>query len=95
MTGLRIELIYFDGCPHADRAREHLRRALGAELPGTAWREWNRDDPAAPAWVKRYGSPTVLVNGVDVAGSEQDVAAAACRMNGAPSVDAIRAALAR
>ena len=88
-----VELIYFDGCPNADAARENLRVALeAAQLPPT-WQEWNQYDPEAPERIKQYGSPTVLVDGRDVTGQDAGVAASACRADGAPAVDAIRSAL--
>ena len=89
-----IELVYFDGCPNVDDARANIRAALeGADLPPT-WREWNQDDPTAPEYVKRHGSPTVLVDGRDVTGVEAGVAASACRADGAPSAEMIRLAMA-
>jgi hypothetical protein len=89
-----IELIYFDGCPHAAAARENLRVALeGEHLPGE-WQEWNQHSPGTPAHAKQYGSPTVLVDGRDVTGQGAGVAASACRADGAPAVQTISAALA-
>ena len=88
-----IELIYFDSCPNAQPARENLRRALEeAGLPPT-WQEWEQGDSGAPEHVKQYGSPTILIDGRDVTGVGAGVAAAACRADGAPSADVIRAAL--
>ncbi len=89
---LAIDLIFFDGCPHADTARERLRAALAdAGLPAE-WRERNQSDPGLPAEWRRFPSPTVLINGVDVAGASA-AAGTACRVGGAPSVAMIRAAL--
>ena len=91
-----IALIYFDGCPNVELARTHLRRAIEDAGLDTQWQEWEQNDPSAPAWVKEHGSPTVLVNGRDVTGGGDTagVAASACRADGAPSVETIRAALA-
>jgi len=89
MSTAQIELIYFDGCPNAERAREHLTEALGDE----AWREWNLSSPDTPERFRRYGSPTVLVDGRDVTGAGEGNAAMACRADGAPSVALIREAL--
>ncbi len=88
-----IELIYFDGCPHVPVTREHVREALAGAGTHIEVKEWDQNDPAAPPHVRQNGSPTVLVNGCDVTGTDAGVAAAACRMDGAPSVDAIRQAL--
>ena len=88
-----IELIYFDGCPNADAARENLRAALTAAGLAVAWQEWNQSDPMAPDHVKCYGSPSVLVNGRDVKGQEPGDVALSCRADGVPSPESIRAAL--
>ncbi len=96
-----VELIYDSDCPNVPPARENLLRAFGqAGLP-PRWREWERADAAAPAHVHRWGSPTVLVDGKDVAGAS-DSDAACCRIymddqgrkQGAPPVALIVAALA-
>lgn len=85
-----VELVYFDGCPNADRAREHLREVLGEG----AWREWNLSSEDTPGRFRRHGSPTVLVEGRDVTGAGDGNAAMACRADGAPSVEVIERALA-
>jgi hypothetical protein len=88
-----IELIYFEGCPNAEPARENLRQAISAlDLPGE-WQEWEQGDPQVPEYVKQHGSPTILVNGRDVTGAEAGVGGAACRTDGVPSTDTIRAAI--
>lgn len=105
MNARRIELIFFDGCPNAEQARENLRA-----IPGVvSWVEWNLSSPDTPDRFRRYGSPTVLVDGRDVtseaasgegdgtgagdsaAGDERE--AMSCRTHGAPSTDIIRRAL--
>ena len=42
--------------------------------------EWDRKSPESPACVRRYGSPTILVDGRDVAGAEPVGASDACRV---------------
>ncbi len=96
-----IELIIDRDCPNVDGARAELRRALAElELP-LEWQEWDRESPDAPAHARKYGSPTVLVDGRDVAGDNTEADANCCRVyvqadgrfRGAPSADMIRAAL--
>ena len=87
-----IDLIFFDGCPHADAARLNLRAALDAAGLPLVWRERNQTDPLLPPEWRRYPSPTVLINGIDVAGASLTTAGA-CRLAGAPTVAMIRAAL--
>lgn len=89
MTEHKIELLYFDGCPNAERARENLAAALE---PGS-WVEWNLTAEDTPESFRRFGSPTVLVDGRDVTGEDGGNAAMACRAEGAPTVDMIRKSL--
>ena len=86
----RVELIYFVGCPHIEAARKQLRAALEeAALPA----EWIESDDA-----RGYGSPSILINGVDVLGAEPG-AGSSCRVYrgtevpGAPPLAAIVDAL--
>ena len=90
---MTLELIYFQGCPHAAQARENVHAALAASAVDVAAREWDRDDAAAPPYVRAYASPTVLVNGNDVSGSSPSSDAPTCRLAGAPSMDAILRAI--
>jgi hypothetical protein len=57
----RVELLFFPGCPHIDGARTQLTTALAQVGLPASWTE--RDD------AQGYGSPTILVNGVDVMGA--------------------------
>jgi mercuric ion transport protein len=52
------------------------------------------EDPAAPAWARGWGSPTILIDGNDVSGQQRSEGSA-CRLyaGGAPSVESIRAKL--
>jgi len=90
MSDREIDLVYFDGCPNVDEARSHLR----ALLPDGSWTEWNLSSADTPETYRRHGSPTVLVDGRDVTGDGGGAVAMACRVDGAPSRDVIRRALA-
>ncbi|HKJ93361.1 MAG TPA: glutathione S-transferase N-terminal domain-containing protein [Longimicrobiales bacterium] len=90
---MRIELIYFEGCPNVERARANLRTALDAAGLDAPVEEWDRDAPEAPAYARGYPSPTVLVDGRDVSGDAGESDSASCRVLGAPGVDDILAAL--
>jgi hypothetical protein len=100
-----VELIYDHSCPHIDVARARLRAALAhAQLPAV-WQEWERGARGSPRYTQRWGSPTILVNGHDVAAlGDQRTAldgSAGCRvypdaagqLEGAPAVSMIVAAL--
>ena len=84
-----IELVFFEGCPNAEHARENLRTALGSTDGAAAWKEWDLLSESTPERFREYGSPTVLVNGVDVTGEGLGNAAMACRADGAPPVSSI------
>ncbi len=91
----RIELVYFDGCPNASQARENLREAVEASNEASnedlTWSEWDLMAESTPADFRRFGSPTVLVNGEDVTGENVSTEAMACRADGVPSVATITA----
>ncbi|MHB1191868.1 MAG: hypothetical protein ACYC6F_02380 [Longimicrobiales bacterium] len=60
-------MVYDAGCPNVGGARSVLARALqGAGAPAV-WTEWCTDDPSCPESRRGLGSPTILVNGEDVA----------------------------
>jgi hypothetical protein len=97
----KVELIFDRDCPNVGAVREQLRRALVDLGQSPNWLEWDRESREAPAHVKRYGSPTVLVDGKDVAGEGSEADSNCCRVYasgdgrllGIPSVEAIRSAL--
>jgi hypothetical protein len=89
-----VELVYVDGCRHAESAREQLRTALlQAGLP-PEWTEWDMMQAGAPVWCWGHPSPTVLVGGRDVNGGEEN-AGPSCRVDGAPRASTILEALRR
>ena len=98
-----IELIHDADCPNAERARAALASALATAGLPSRWHEWERGDPASPPWVQGWGSPTILVDGLDVAGMEPGDGASSCRvyadpaggLRGTPTVETIVAALER
>lgn len=91
----QIDLIYFDGCPNVAQTRKNLRRALASLESGERWQEWNLSSEDTPAHFRRFGSPTVLVDGRDVTGEEGSgqAGAMACRAGGPPTVDDLLEAL--
>ena len=96
----RVELVYDRDCPNVHVARDQLLRAFGQLDLKPHWQEWCSSDPAAPEYARGYASPTILVDGRDVAGAGPIDGTAGCRiyatsgvMGGAPSVQEIAAAL--
>jgi hypothetical protein len=76
----RVELVYDRDCPNVDAARAVLHCAFAEIGIAPAWVEWDRSDRDSPGYVREYGSPTILVNGQDVAGDEPNVEADCCRL---------------
>jgi hypothetical protein len=95
-----IEFLYDRDCPNVTDTRAALRAALEATGMPLYWQEWERSDPTAPAHARRYGSPTILVDGMDIAG-ECPSDEPSCRIyapepgrnRGVPSVEMIMNAL--
>lgn len=92
-----VDLIYDDDCPNVASTRTNLIRAFSRSGWSPRWREWNRHDPTLPAHLSRFGSPSVVIDGRDVAADDGGASDSCCRVyagpdgrfDGAPSVDAI------
>lgn len=96
-----VELIYDADCPNVEDARRVLLHAFTQAHLLPKWREVDRGAADCPSYAREYGSPTILVNGKDVAESA-DNSAACCRLyvhtqgtSGVPGVEQIVAALKR
>jgi mercuric ion transport protein len=76
----RVELIYDADCPNVAAARSLLIQAFTRTGVSARWREWERGAPDSPDHASRYGSPTILVDGKDVAGAPPVAGAGACRV---------------
>ena len=76
----RIELVYDRDCPNVDAAPAVLRYAFAEIGVAPTWVEWDLNDRDSPGYVRGYGSPTILVNGQDVAGAEPQADANCCRL---------------
>lgn len=99
-TEPQITLIYDADCPNAPEARAALREALTRFGLEPTWIEYDRGTSEVPERFVGFGSPTILVDGDDVAGERALAAAASCRVyeadggfRGVPPVEAIVAAL--
>jgi mercuric ion transport protein len=77
---IQVELVYDTGCPNVPEARRVLMRAFAAVNLTPRWDEWERGAAASPEYVRDFGSPTILVNGADVAAAPQVAGAGACRI---------------
>lgn len=99
---VRIQLITFSGCPNASAARFLIERTVADHGIVAAIEVIDTSAPDAPASLREWGSPTILVNGEDV-GGEQEPTGPSCRLYrgddgralGVPSSDRLSAALHR
>ena len=96
----KVELLYFAGCPNVAAAREQLKRAFAALALTEQFTEIDVLANGVPEHLRRYGSPTIRVDGQDVVGAAP-VGGSACRVyagsdrRGAPPLDVLVAALGR
>ena len=99
----RVELVYDRDCPNVHEARAVLLRAFALVGVAPAWVEWDRTAPGTPDSAKGYGSPTILVDGTDIADAQPSVEADCCRLysdgktgfRGVPAVEQIVVALSK
>ena len=98
---MKVELIYDEDCPNAQGARELIGTAIKKLRPAAEYVEHCRQDKAAPDYVRAYGSPSILVNGVDIFDPEHAQTGDSCRLyrdargvSGLPPVSALESALA-
>lgn len=92
-----VDFVYDKDCPNVRAARANLMRAFSRVGVSAGWKEHQIGSADAPARVRGFGSPTILVDGVDVGGLAAG-AEACCRVyegGGAPSVELIADALRR
>lgn len=93
-----VTLLYFDDCPSWRTTDEHLRQ-LAEELPIEVERRVV-DTPAAAEREQFRGSPTVLVDGVDVFATGDEPVGLSCRIHqtpdgpaGSPTLEQLRTVL--
>ncbi|QIK66410.1 thioredoxin family protein [Nocardioides sp. HDW12B] len=95
-----IALLYFDDCPNWKIADERLA-AIAAERPDLTVSRHLVDTIEEAERVGFYGSPSILVDGIDVFAEPDDGVGLSCRVYrtpdgpaGAPTEEQLRAALA-
>lgn len=77
---MNIELIFDAECPNVAQTRSMLSEALAVTGISARWQEWERSAPSIPEYARYYGSPTILIDGVDVAGTDPVAGSGACRV---------------
>jgi hypothetical protein len=76
-----VELVFDVTCPNVDQARTAIQEALRAIGAPPEWTEWDHEADGTPEAYRALGSPTVLVNGRDVASGENPIPDAnSCRV---------------
>lgn len=98
---MKVEVLYVLDCPHRPRAVEELRNVLLAEGVTTEIDEVAVRNSSVARELKFRGSPTIRINGRDIAGEslEPELHALACRIYpgakeaGVPPVEMIRRAV--
>src|SRR5579883_177461 len=101
-SAMKIEILYFDGCPHYRPAVERVKEALRQEGLTAELVEINVPDVARAQELKFLGSPTIRVNGKDIEPAARlsmnfglmcRTYVDAGRRTGVPPLELIRAAL--
>ena len=98
---MELTLLTVPGCPNAAAFEERLALALAGH-PDAIVRRREVADEREAAQAGMHGSPTLLVNGVDLFAAPGQAPALSCRLyrdaagraSGAPPVEALRRALA-
>jgi len=81
-----MKLLYFEGCPNAEKARSLLKKL------GVKFEEVRQDDLASTDPLKGYASPTVLDGEKIIFGSKTGEGSGGCSLD-IPSVDELRTRL--
>jgi hypothetical protein len=98
---MMVELIYDADCPNVPATRSQLIKAFTQTGVSARWKEWERSAPNTPDYAHAYGSPTILVDGKDIAGVAPTAGTRACRvysdargnLSRTPSIEVICSAL--
>lgn len=78
---MRVELLYFDGCPNCKVADERLTEALGALGRADVLVERRRvETPEQAEETGFMGSPTIRIDGTDPFASGEEQVGLACRV---------------
>ena len=99
---MKVQLLYFDGCPNWHETDDRLHEALHAVgRDGVAVEHVLVSTPEQAVELSFHGSPSVLVDGVDPFAAPGAPVGLACRLyrtasglSGAPTVDQLVAVLA-
>ena len=97
---MKIDLLYFEGCPSWQSGLENLKVALSAEGMEADIRLVRVDDDAEAARLNFLGSPSFRTGGVDLWPEDREQYNLSCRLyttpqglKGVPTVEMMRARL--
>ena len=76
---MKVQLLTFPDCPNAEATRDMLQRVLASSATRTSIEEVDTTAPETPAPLRGWGSPTILIDGMDVEGQEAPNGAS-CRL---------------
>lgn len=82
---MKVQLLYFPGCPHVEAARAALRRSLVSLRLPEPFEEIDVTAPGTAEGLRSWGSPTILINGVDLAGAASPTGPSCRLYPGAPA----------
>lgn len=85
MKKLDVILLYDGDCPNVSKAQANLREAFASVGHIADWRDIDRGAAGTPEQLKGYGSPTILVEGHDVAGQQTSSDGKCCRVYQTPN----------
>ncbi len=97
---MRVQLLYFDGCPHRTLLEERLREALDLLDDPSTIEHLQVESQEEAERLRFAGSPSILVDGTDPFGSPTGAAGLTCRVyptpdgpSGSPTLDQLVAVL--
>ena len=97
---MRVQLLYFDGCPHRTLLEERLREALDLLDDPSTIEHLQVESQEEAERLRFAGSPSILVDGTDPFGSPTSAAGLTCRVystpdgpSGSPTLDQLVAVL--
>ena len=97
---MRVQLLYFDGCPNWQQAEQRLREAVERVETDVELSHVQVATPEDAERLRFRGSPTVLVDGIDPFADADAPVGLSCRifrtpegLQGAPTVDQLVEAL--
>lgn len=82
---MKIDVLYFDGCPSWPQGLENLKTALAAEKIDAEINLVKVESDAQAASLKFLGSPSFQIDGIDLWPEDRQVFGLSCRVYATPS----------